>query len=272
MRARFHEASSFVVYYGAGGLDEAALFDVAVLESRAHNQDDVARLPQAGCVPVGYLSLMESGEHLPYHQLAAEEDFLRVSGSRIAVPEFNTWVMDPRSPGWRRLIIQEALEILDSRRFAGLFLDTVDRAEDPSLPVPLALEVGAAVAGVIHEIRRLRPGAVLVQNMGLNRLVKYTAPDLDGVCWEAFRVPGGEPSGSSDWTAARLSDLVELSRRHCLRAMLLGSLTGDESGIESLTWARKRGFMYYATAPGYTAGINLAFSRRQISSPQRTER
>ncbi|MGE5542075.1 MAG: hypothetical protein ACM3WT_03480 [Bacillota bacterium] len=219
-RVNFRAARDYVVYYGCGRVNEIASFDVAILESSAHAAGEVADIIRRGCLPISYLSIIESGEHLPYHSLADAEDFLWVGGSRVMVPEFNTWVMDVRRPHWRDILLSAADDML-RKGFVGLFLDTVGWAEDPSLPRSLSFDLTESAQRLIKGLRTAHPEAVLIQNLGLRRLIQYTAPLLDGVCWEGFGdLPGRDP-GDLRRVIDGLSMLRRLNDRHGLRVLLL---------------------------------------------------
>ncbi|MGE5483750.1 MAG: hypothetical protein ACM3X4_01890 [Ignavibacteriales bacterium] len=221
-RARFRAAHNYVVYYGDGRLDDLAQFDVAILESSAYAAGEVEDLSQRGCLPISYLSVLESSDHLPYHQFAACRDFLTLSGSRVLIPEFDTWVMDIREPHWREVLLTAAGDMLERKRFSGLFLDTVSRVEDPSFPASLSLDLAAGVLEFVSTLRRNYPGAVLIQNLGLERLVRHTAPLLDGVCWEGFGSLPCHDSREWRWMLNKIRELKQLREQYGIRIMLLG--------------------------------------------------
>ena len=258
-RLRFKSASTFVVYYGANRLDELAMFDVAILEPSAYSSGDVAGLSSRGCLPIGYVSVLESGEHLPHHARVSAHDFLTVSGSRVAVPEYGTWVMDVRRPHWREILLSVAGEILDRQGFSGLFLDTVGQVEHHSFPQSLSLEMSTGVLDLLAALREAHPGAVLIQNLGLERLIRHTAPLLDGVCWEAFGRFPKENLSDYRWTVRKMKELLRFSRQHGLRVMLLGRSDMDGSLENLFALARWSGFMCYGTE-SYSRAIETRFA------------
>lgn len=220
-RARFRAARNYAVYYGNGRLDDLAQFDVAILESSAYTGSEVEGLFQRGCLPIGYLSVLESGEHLSHHKSAARADFLTQSGSRVFVPEFDTWVMDIRKPHWCGVLLAAVADILEGKRFSGLFLDTVSRVEDPSFPPSLSLDLAAGVLEFISTLRHKYPGAILIQNLGLETLIRHTAPLLDGVCWEGFGSLPSHDSRERCWVINKMRDLKRLREQYGVRIMLL---------------------------------------------------
>jgi hypothetical protein len=258
VRSRFHLARTFTVYYGRGRLDEISLFDVGILESAAYTREQVEMLSSAGTLPVAYLSCLESGEHLSHHGAVKPQDYLRLRGDRVFKPEFNTWVMDPRSPNWRAVVCRVAAEVLERKAFCGLFLDTIDDAEDPFLPLEIRREVIAATSTLVSQIRAAHPEAILIQNRGFNWVLAHTAALVDGVCWESFTWPLEPGSKDSFWVAARLRWILDLKRRHGFRVMLLGCPNRSDSEAAVKALCRQHGFMYYAAPGSYEAGVNAS--------------
>jgi len=254
-RLQFKDAQTFVVYYGTGRLEEIVRFDVAILEGSAYGSPDVRKMVDRGCIPLGYLSCLESGEHIAYHRNASPADFLTVGGIRLYKEEFRTWMMDPRSDRWQKLVLDAAGRLIDDAGFHGLFLDTLGDVEDPSLPRAVADEITLAAAHLVLKIRRAYPEAVIVQNSGLGILLDYTAPLLDAVCWESFRCCPREGGPDFFWGVNMVHRLAELRDSHGTKVMLLSRSERGACKKDIEAWAGKYGFMHYVSPPSYAEGI-----------------
>jgi hypothetical protein len=153
-RDRMSSVRSYVVYYGAGRLDDLARFDLAIIDPSTLTPTEVGELEARGTLVVGYLSVGEISPNDP-------------------------WITDgtvPRSwiPGRNRN--WGSGKLLDYG-FDGVFLDTVDTATDVE---------PTSVPGMISLIEGLRtayPDALLVQNRGFD-IAEQVAGSIDAVMFE----------------------------------------------------------------------------------------
>jgi hypothetical protein len=172
---------SYALYYGWGGEEVLATYDLAIIAAEGHDAEGLKRLRQHGTLPLAYVGALET----PMHKDEATPDgVLTVGGVPWTNAAFGNWVLDPRAPATRRRLLRVAEQAL-LLGCQGLFLDTLGDVEDLRLPPALRAELLPAAANLIAELRRCLPGP-LVQNWGLQHLLPLTAPMLDGVSWEAF--------------------------------------------------------------------------------------
>src|SRR2546422_7362861 len=65
-RGRIGSIENYVVYYGAGRLDDLARFDLAIIDPATLTPDEVLELESRGTLVVGYLSVGEINGNDPW--------------------------------------------------------------------------------------------------------------------------------------------------------------------------------------------------------------
>lgn len=136
-----------------------AAYDLVVLE--ADHAVPPEPLRAAGTCVIAYLSLGEIHRTRPIWARARAAGLLLGGNSRWPDASF----VDPRSPQWHRMVVDEIAPDLLSRGYDGFFLDTIDDAaylED--------LGTKGAKDGMLDLVGRLRrrfPGAIVIANGGL---------------------------------------------------------------------------------------------------------
>ena len=170
--------------------------------------------------------------------------------------------MDPRSEHWARVVLEMAERRLLAKGCDGIFLDTIANVEDPTLPKAMVAQLVPAAAFLIRRIRERFPHALLVQNSGINLLHRFTAPYLDGICWENFPLKWPEDY----WSLNKLNELERLSRKIGLRVLLLARMEDpipSATLLESLKGlqirASQHGLLFYAAPKDYTGSVNTIF-------------
>lgn len=124
---------------------------------------------------IAYLSVGEAESYRDYWRR------IKNSGAIVeANPQWEgNYLVDVRSPAWRKIIMDETLPAITAKGFDGIFLDTLDTApylEDRD-PKKFAGS-RAAVVALVHEIRKSRPDWLIVPNNALELLAEYeTAVD-----------------------------------------------------------------------------------------------
>jgi uncharacterized protein (TIGR01370 family) len=171
-RGRIGSIANYVVYYGAGRLDELARFDLAIIDPATLTPDEVQELESRGTLVVGYLSVGEIDGNDPW----LADGTVPRSWILGRNKNWGSLFVDASQAGWRDLMTQQAGQLLDYG-FQGVFLDTVDTAIDVA---------PATEPGMIELIRGLRsayPDALLVQNRGFD-IAEQVAPSIDAVMFE----------------------------------------------------------------------------------------
>lgn len=170
----FHEAcdiSNFVVYYGQDRVNDLVKFDLAILSSLA-DENLIRELNQRGVITIGYLSLTTVGDWEPWSS-HVEPDWI--------VGELAEWgevIVNACEPGWREVVMDEAVPYLVRKGFRGLFLDNLDVAEE----FPWMSE---GLVGLVRTIRSMWPDLFLIQNRGFV-ILNETASSLNAVLYEDF--------------------------------------------------------------------------------------
>jgi hypothetical protein len=171
LHARIKRVTSFVTYYGAGHLAALGRYDLAIIQPSTLTPGEVHGLERRGTLVVCYLTIGEvdpgdpglaDGTIKPGWLLGTNHNW----GSRFA---------NANVPGWRRLVVHEAGDLL-AQGYDGLFLDTVDTAEEFPKTAPGMVEL-------IRELHAAYPRALLVQNRGFT-VIGRTAPYVDAVMFE----------------------------------------------------------------------------------------
>lgn len=263
---RLAAIKNFALCYGSCEVDAFEGFDLVILEPAAYSADEIKRIRRHGALVCGYLSALEISGSLDELRVAPE-DYLVIKGQRAVNRAYGNWIMDPRSERWNHLVLEMADTVL-ARGYDGLFLDTIGDVEDPFLPRGLAAQLIPAAARLVKRVREAFPAAVLIQNGGINDLYRFTAPYIDGLCWENFPLSWPPPG---DWVAHKLNQLEDLCRRYGLRLLLLaevdpplsaGATSPEVQALKKLQAAlNQRGFLFYAAPRGYTAGVNTFFAK-----------
>ncbi len=171
-RARIASIRDYVVYYGAGRLDELAAFDLAIIDPATLTPDEVLELESRGTLVVGYLSVGEISPNDPWITDGTVPRSWILGRNR----NWGSLFVDAGQQGWRDLMTAETGKLLDYG-FDGVFLDTVDTATDVE---------PTSVPGMISLIEGLRtayPDALLVQNRGFD-IAEQVSDSINAVMFE----------------------------------------------------------------------------------------
>lgn len=168
LESRIKDIATYAVYYGVDQKEAEKLvnFDLAIVQPTLP-REALKTLKEAGVKVLAYLSV---GEAEPEHQVPKEW----VLGKN---PNWGSYFIDARQPGWQEWVMDKAREYL-GMGFDGLFLDTLDTAD-------LFPEVGQGLVALVKRFREAFPTTILVQNRGF-RLLPETVSAVDGVMYENF--------------------------------------------------------------------------------------
>jgi uncharacterized protein (TIGR01370 family) len=234
-RDRIRSIDNYVVYYGAGELEELAGFDLAIIHRDTLTPGEVIDLRSRGTLVVAYLSVGEIQPNDPWVTSG------KVPPSWILGKNKNwgSLFVDASQSGWRDLMTGEAGSLMDYG-FDGVFLDTVDTAIDVA---------PATMPGMIELIEGLRtayPDALLVQNRGF-QIAEKVASSIDAVMFEDL-------STSYDFDAAeytRVDNSAEAEEMVALRdrtglpilALDYADPADEETAARAVKIARSYGFI-----------------------------
>lgn len=170
VRQRLRDASSYVCYYGRGGLSALSTVAVAILAAEAFEAAELEQLSNAGTVSLGYVSLGQDATR-------ADAAWVRRSPMGVTLEDtaWGSQLVNPAHPDWQAHIARVTSELV-RRGYSGLFLDTLDSA----LP-----EDQAALVGLILELRQRHPNIPMVINRGF-ALLPMLGQSIDGVMFESL--------------------------------------------------------------------------------------
>lgn len=253
-RTRFSLAQNYALYYGYGRTQELARYDVAVVEPNGHTSNSLQTLKAAGTLLIAYLSVMEVPPWSKDLSKLKAKDFLHLEGQPYVHQEFGNYWVDLKSPRWRRILLERVSYLLGDAGYDGVFLDTVGYVESGKLSPSIRIELQEAATKFVRQIRQRFTGSLIVQNCGLEQLLKQTAGYIDGVCWE--NPPFGQ-AASRDWVAFMVRSLEQLKRVYGLQILLLveedHAKTVNLRMIEQV--ATDKQFLLYSAPSAYTAGV-----------------
>ena len=216
-RKAFADAQRFAVYYSPKQMEPLSTFDVVIIEPDFYELEDVRTLQHHHTLVVAYVSAMEMNESHPAWFSLWAEDFLRqANGDPVMQPAYDNSILNLASPHWRRRLLHHIGQLLTSRGYDGVLLDTIGDVEMPQIPEPW-VQIDAAAA-LVREIRTWFPDKLVVQNNGLEMLCARTSPYLDGIIWENPPVGVKE---SAKWVRAVSERLHQMEREHGVRILVL---------------------------------------------------
>lgn len=238
--SRLGPVHSFSIYYGISTPEVKRMLaatDLAVIEPRQWQAEEIQALREAGTAVYGYLSVMETPRwNAKRWEALTGEMRLHVNGRPYHFEQWDAELMDLRSAPYRELLLAEVGELTARVPLDGIMLDTVGDIEE-YVPAALRSAMSEAYKMLLEEAARRYPHLRWLQNRGFAQL-DASAPLLSGVLWEGWN--GREAGG--EWVRQR----VELLQR--LRKDGLGLLasSADPSPIHAKT-ARKHGFVHWVS-------------------------
>lgn len=261
--AFFQAARNYALYYGAGNEDKLSVFDVAIVEPAGQQAASLQKIKDSGTLVLAYLSVVELNPAAPEVKLFRDTDFLNVAGQPLMNEAYGNYLMDLRSNRWQGLLRHKAGSLIEHSGYDGLFLDTIGDIESERITPESRDALIMAAVNMISRFRSSFPGAILVQNCGLEKLCNLTASMINGICWE--NPPLGEIT-AAPWVRAVTRRLVHLKERHGLKIMLLveengaarapagdGNLDGRCRTARII--AGRHGFLLYRAPLGYVRDV-----------------
>ena len=246
-RRRLSEASAWASYYGSGGLEELARFDLVDLDADpglqgAYSEEDICSLESQGVLVVSYLNL------------GTIEDFRRYEPQLRAysLAEYEDWPgeywLDVTQPQVQDYLVENVARSLASRGVDGFYLDNLD--------LVLRYPTDQVREGILRLVERLRgafPNHLIIAQNGLSLMYEPLEGGrefwelLDGVAVEEtyWRYTGGgyQPAGQRV-TRATERQLGRLLERHLPIFTLDYTLARDEA-VAVAERSRDQGFVPY---------------------------
>ncbi|WP_373230222.1 glycoside hydrolase family 66 protein [Cohnella sp.] len=239
------ETDRFYVYYGLGTPEARNRLlgePLVIVELRQWHPDDLHRLREGGTKIFGYLPVMESPswDEDKINRLENRDYFLK-GGQRVRFEKWDTFLMDLRSPSYRRLLFDELEDMHRQWPIDGIFLDTVGDIEE-YVPDYAKEQMSEAYRAFLAVAASRYPQTKRIQNRGFSQL-NACCDLLDGYLWEDWR---------SEWstfsiTKHQIKQLQKLNAERGL-ALLAVSPTASEDNRKS---AHEQGFLHRAIDPSY---------------------
>ena len=205
---------SFIVYYGDEWNPLLTEFDVAVVSPLFEYVD---RLNEAGVLTVGYLSLCTVGGWEPWSGSVKDEwvvGFWEEWGERV---------VNVCEPGWRRVLLEEAVPFLLDRGFRGVMLDNADMVDRYPW-------MRSSMVELVESIREKYPDLYIIQNRGFS-ILNETCRYVDALLFEDFGTTYDFETGS--YRPLTWGELRETMRN----ATMVRELCGDGVEVFALAYA-----------------------------------
>jgi hypothetical protein len=223
-------APCFCVYYGQLGSPAPGWLHACRLAVLAPTlpKEAIRDLQRSRVTVLGYVSVTTVSGWEPWARL--------VNGSMVVAgaTEWGERVVNPCSPGWRR-VFSQAVDYVLSRGYNGVFLDNLDMADEYPWMRP-------CIARLVREVKERHPGAVVAVNRGFT-LLPDIAGSIDYLLFEDF-VTYYDPSTGSyhvfgpeelAWEKRVLNETLRLAGEKGFRALLLAyAPPGDRALLERI--------------------------------------
>jgi polysaccharide biosynthesis protein PelA len=237
----------FFIYYGSGTSEARKRLlgePLIILELRQWSPDDLRILREGGTKIYGYLPVMESPSWNEDRIKRLENsDYFLIEGKPVQFEKWKSFLMDLRSPSYRRLLYDELDVMHQLWPFDGIFLDTIGDIEE-YVPNADKEQMSESYRTFLTMMASRYPQTKRIQNRGFSQL--YACCDLlDGFLWEDWR---------STWcdfppTMHQIKQLRKWNAERGL-ALLAVSSTASEADRKS---AREQGFLHRTIDPSYLA-------------------
>lgn len=259
---RFSQAQNYAVYYGVGREQDLAKFDLAIVEPEGQTAEALAQMQSAGTLVLAYLSIMEVLPYSSDRKLLTESDYIFLDGQRFINQEYGNYWVDLRSAAWSKLLLNKAHYLINIRGFDGLFLDTIGYVESTELSADLRKALITAAAEIVRLLRQNFAEYVLVQNNGLEELINFTSPYVNGICWEN---PPFNQAQARPWATAVLNNLLAIKEQYGMQVLLLAEedlaadcVRGQTDGLSRTEIiAGVLDFLVYKAPGKYIGNVNL---------------
>lgn len=245
------DVNNYALYYGYGRAEQLSCYDIVVVDPAGQSVRDLKKMRDTGTLVLAYLSVMEIADYAEEFILLQKNDFLHINDNILKNKEYDTYLLDLRSPRWQQLLYQKAAK-LRFLGYDGFFLDTIGDIENPVIPAAIRDQLFMAAVNILRKIRNDFSDQILVQNSGIDKVCLYTANLLDGICWE--NPPFGQ-NHHKIWMKAMLKRLEKMKHELNLKIFILVEDDAKTDTAKEAKRAQKRGFLFYKAVKGYTAGI-----------------
>lgn len=245
------EIRSWAVFYGAEApVETLRRPDLLVLEP--DHAWTPATLRRPGQKILAYLSLGEVHKTRAYFP-----ELQRAKGALVgANPNWpDAQMVDPRSPAWRRLVLERLAPEILAKGYDGFFLDTLDTADhlDRLGKHPGARE---AMAQLVKDLRRKYPEILLLPNGGLPLLDAaggaFSALTTESVFTDYQFQPSTYRMRDPQGAEARRAEIAGRAEALGVRVFVIEYAITPEMHAEAWRKASEAGFVPFVSDIGLT--------------------
>ncbi|HBY09400.1 MAG TPA: hypothetical protein DEH22_17070 [Chloroflexi bacterium] len=242
---QLEKLSTYACYYGSNRLADLAQFDLVILQPDHYAAGDIRLLCEQNTCPVAYLAISEE----PATQSPSGWALIDPSnGLVVRNLAWQTVLVDCRSQAWHNHILQQRIPEIIARGFVGIFLDTLDVAEQYP-------ETRQGVIRLIRQIRAFYPHLMLVANRGFSILDEINEL-VDAFLFEAFTTHSthGITSNYAIWDNQALAwTAQQVDHLHAkgvnIPILALDYAAPSDTALRSAAWrrAQKYGLLSFTT-------------------------
>lgn len=254
---RMSIARNYALYYGFGRVNELSHFDIAIVDSKSLSIQEVQELKVKNTLIITYLSIFEVSPTEPIFKELADEDFWLVEGEPIKNEAYGTFLVNIQSKKWINHLLKEVNRQFMVLESDGLFMDTIGDIELHGLPEDIRKQQLEGLIKFLYALKMLYPTHVYIQNNGIEQVCLYTAPYIDGICWENPPIGLAE---SEEWVNVMENRLLGLGEKYDLQVFLLleETIEAERKSYEKIKkFAKKHDYLLYNAPYKYVGGVNL---------------
>lgn len=257
LKDRMLIAQNYALYYGYGKVEELSLFDLAIIEPKGLEIEELNQIKARNTVIITYLSLLEVHPTESIFQELTNDDFIMLDGEPFKNEAFETYLVNLHSKTWINYLLKEIhfrFQILEAD---GLFLDTIGDLEFSTIPLNIKEKQLMALTNFLSILKMLYPTRLIIQNNGLETVCQQTAPYIDGICWE--NPPLSLPE-SKEWVDLIVQRLAKLKNEYQLKIFLLLEETIEKERntyTKAKKMAKEQGFLLYNAPSKYVTDVNI---------------
>ncbi|WP_416828313.1 endo alpha-1,4 polygalactosaminidase [Ectobacillus polymachus] len=181
-------SKSFTIYYGdatATAIQKLSQYNTVIIEPYAFTKEQISQLKKSGTKVLGYVSVMElESQHI---NQVTDSDYYYYNGSKMQIPQWNTYIMDITNPHYRSVVLTKVKEQVAQKGMDGVFLDTVGDIDDYFYDKPIdQANLRNGYTALLKDIKATNPNLLIMQNWGFDTVKTTSLPYLDAVLWEDF--------------------------------------------------------------------------------------
>jgi hypothetical protein len=179
----------YIIYYGTFNeniVPQLSAYKKVMIEPRHFQADQINELKQTGALIYGYMSFVEqNGNNDEFHELS-ENWFYKPDGKKVHNPQWDSWIMDLREPGYRAFLIKQLHKEIVDKNLDGVLIDTIGAIDDSEWSEADKAGMREAYKGLLQQIKQENSSLKLIQNWGFNTALTVSKDLIDGFMWENF--------------------------------------------------------------------------------------